>query len=211
MSASPTLFVIDDDPTAREAVRRLADSVDIPTREYPSVEAFLAEYQGEAGCVVTDYRMSGMTGLELQEELSRRGHTLPVIIITSFANTSLTVKAMKGGAVTLLDKPYDDDELWQAIRNAFARDRELREQRQTDEEVRRRLESLTRKEQLVLDRILAGKANKEMAAELDVSLRTIENRRRSVFQKLGAGSVAELVALVLKHQPDPDESDQPGT
>lgn len=200
MPDAPTLFVIDDDPTAREAVRRLADSVDIVTREYPSVEAFLNEYQGEAGCVVTDYRLSGMTGLELQEELGRRGYPLPVIIVTSFANTSLTVKAMKGGAVTLLDKPYDDDELWQAIRNAFARDRELREQRDSDEQVKRRLDSLTPKERLVLERILAGKANKEMAAELDVSLRTIENRRRSVFQKLGAGSVAELVALVLKHQ-----------
>lgn len=206
MSADPTLFVVDDDPTAREAVRRLADSVNIPSRQYSSVEAFLKEYQGEAGCVVTDYRMSGMTGLELQEELSRRGYPLPVIIVTSFANTSLTVKAMKGGAVTMLDKPYDDDELWQAIRNAFAQDREQREQRHSDEQVKRRLESLTTKEKVVLDRILAGKANKEMAAELDVSLRTIENRRRSVFQKLGAGSIAELVALVLRHQHDGDDA-----
>ena len=202
MSEKPTLFVVDDDPTSREAVRRLAESMATTAQEFESVESFLEAYRGEAGCVVSDYRMAGMTGLELQEELAARGHTLPVIIVTNFASTSLTVRAIKSGAVTLLDKPYDDDDLWQAIRNAFAKDAELRERRVVESEVAQRLESLTDKERQVLDRILAGKANKAMASELEVSLRTIENRRRSVFQKLGASSVAELVALVLKHGPD---------
>ena len=201
MTSSPILFIVDDDPTSREAIRRLAASMDTPTREFESVEAFLEHYQDEPGCVVSDYRMNGLTGLELQEELIARGFKIPVIIVTGYAHTSLTVKAIKTGAVTLLDKPYNDDELWQAIRNAFTKDAELRQQRLQEEDVARRLESLTEKERLVLDRILAGKANKTMAAELEVSLRTIENRRRNVFTKLGAGSVAELVALVLHHQP----------
>lgn len=219
MQTKPTLFVIDDDPTSRESIGRLAASMGTPVREFDSAEAFLQQYNEEPGCVVTDYRLSGLTGLELQEKLLERDWQIPVIIVTGYARTTLTVKAMQSGAVTLLDKPYNDDDLWKAIRDAFARDAQMREQRHQEQDVERRLASLTEKERLVLDRILTGKANKAMAAELQVSLRTIENRRRNVFAKLGAGSVAELVAMVLHHRPPaangasmaPDQHDKAGS
>jgi FixJ family two-component response regulator len=110
----------------------------------------------------------------------------------------MTVRAIQNGAVTLLDKPYDDDDLWQAIRNALAADTERRNQRRALAELQQRMESLTNKEREVLELMIQGKANKTMATILDVSLRTIENRRRSIFTKFDANSVAELVALVLQ-------------
>ena len=198
MIEEQTVFVIDDDRQSRDSVSTLVRSMGIAAQEFDSAEAFLATYQDDPGCLVTDYRMRGMSGLELQESLNASGTSLPLIIVTAFARTPVTVQAIKNGAVTMLDKPYDADKLWQAIRTALAEDKERRELQRTQLDARVRLNSLSAKESSVLDLILDGASNKSMASELDVSLRTIENRRRKIFSKMGVDTVAELVAAVLK-------------
>ncbi len=198
MNTEQTVYIVDDERQSRESVRALVLSMGMQAAVFNSAEQFLELYQDEPGCVITDYRMAGLNGIELQEELSRRGCHIPVIVVTAYASTPMTVRAIQNGAVTLLDKPYDDDDLWQAVRNALATDSERRSQLQSKAQLQQRMESLTNKEREVLELMIQGKANKSMASILDVSLRTIENRRRSIFTKFEANSVAELVALVLQ-------------
>ncbi len=177
----------------------LIRSMGLPTASFASGEEFIARYkQDRPGCLITDVRMLGMSGLELQDALKQRGITLPVIVITAHARTRLTVRAMKQGAVTLLEKPYEDDDLWDAVREALKLDEQLRHNHKRREEQRRRLATLTDKEREVLDEILAGHPNKVIARQLDVSLRTVENRRQKVFAKMQANSVAELVQFVME-------------
>ena len=171
-----------------------------PARPFGSGEDFFEQYDGSAGCVVTDYRMVGMNGLEVQKHLTEQGHSIPVIIVTAFARTPMTVQAIQNGAVTLLDKPYSEDDLWSAIREGLTLDEQRRAEKQACAEITSCIASLTEKEKQVLDMIVAGQPNKVMANKLDVSLRTIENRRRTVFTKLKTQTVAELVALVLKQR-----------
>ncbi len=197
---SETVFVIDDEEQSRESVCALVQSMHYTPRSFDSGEAFLEQYDGSAGCVVTDYRMTGMSGLELQESLLAKGHDIPVIIVTAYARTSVTVQAIQKGAVTMLDKPYSEDDLWSAIREGLSLDERRRQEKQARAEVTTRMASLNEKEKNVLELIVAGLPNKVMANKLDVSLRTIENRRRTVFSKLGAQTVAELVALVLNQR-----------
>lgn len=199
-STTSTVFVVDDEQPSRESVCALVQSMHYPTQAFDSAESFLQRYDGGAGCLVTDYRMTGMNGLELQEKLLELGYEIPVVVVTGFARTPVTVQAIQKGAVTMLDKPYSEDDLWSAIREGLVIDEQRREEKQQRADITTRLASLNDKEKQVLDLIVAGQPNKAMANKLDVSLRTIENRRRTVFSKLGAQTVAELVALVLKQQ-----------
>ncbi len=199
-SNAPTVFVIDDEEQSRESVCALVRSMHYAAQAFESGETFFQKYEGSPGCVVTDYRMVGMNGLELQEVLSSKGHDIPVIIVTAYARTAVTVQAIQNGAVTMLDKPYSEDELWSAIREGLALDEQQRGEKLEHAEITSRLASLNEKEKQVLELIVAGQPNKVMASKLDVSLRTIENRRRTVFTKLGTQTVAELVALVLKQR-----------
>jgi FixJ family two-component response regulator len=146
--------------------------------------------------------MLGMSGIELQERLAREGITLSVIVLTAYPDTQTTVRAIKGGAVTLLEKPCRDQELWDAIRAALAGDVEQSRREARLREVRRRLETLTPAETRVLERIVQGDSNKAMARRLGVSVRTIEVRRQRIFQKLDSESVAELVRMYLEAHPD---------
>lgn len=200
MESEATVFVVDDDDEASASVCALVSSMGLKGEPFSSAEAFL-EFcnRGEplAGCLVTDVRMIGMSGIELQEELQRRGIGIPVIVLTAFARTSLTVRAMKGGAVTMLDKPYDDDDLWDAIRDGLKRDADRRAAAAVQQEIQNRLKSLTLSERQVVDLVVAGLPNKAIASQLDVSVRTVENRRRDIFTKMQANSVADLVRLVV--------------
>ncbi|RIK78257.1 MAG: DNA-binding response regulator [Planctomycetota bacterium] len=198
MSDQAVVYVVDDDAQARKAVATLVEAMGLPVQSYGSAEDFLAAYDGRRpACLVTDVRMMGMSGLELQEELIRQGKPMSVIVMTGFANTPGTVRAMKNGALTLLEKPCRDDELWEAIRNGLAADREALAEGQTVDELRRRYATLTAKEREVLKHISAGDANKIVARRMGVSLRTVELHRQSVFQKMGADSLAELVRMVV--------------
>ncbi len=198
MTNEAIVFVVDDDSQSRDAVCALVRSMGVRAEGYSSAEEFLNIYGDQPGCVVADLRMRGLSGVELQEELQRRGMTTPVIILTAHAHTAAVVRAMRNGAVTVLDKPLNEDELWQAVRTALGLDADQRRHRQELAGVRRRFDSLTDKERTVLRMIVAGRPNKAMASSIGASLRTVENRRREVFSKLGVRSVAELVALSLK-------------
>ncbi len=204
-----TVFLVDDDNDSLRAGQNLVDSMRSPHQSFTSAEAFLDSYRGEPGCLVTDYRMPGMNGLELVEELQRTDRPIPFVLVTAYARTPLVVEAMRLGALSVLEKPCNDDELWQVIRQGLSLDAVQREALQQTAHTREKLSSLTHKEQQVLDLVLAGEPNKAMAERLGVSLRTIENRRRNVFQKLEVGTVAELVTAVLTtrqaldHRPTP--------
>ena len=148
---SRLVFVVDDDEDARDSVRVLVNSMGIRAEPYSSAEDFLAGHvEGRSGCLVTDIRMLGMSGIELQERLIEQNISLPVIVLTAYARTRTTVRAMAAGAVTLLEKPYDDEELWDAIRKALARDAQRREGAQRQREIRLRVNHLTPRERAVM-------------------------------------------------------------
>ncbi len=200
-NADSRVFVVDDDSEALASVCALVSSMGLKCQPFESGEAFLSYCDRNAplaGCLVTDVRMVGISGIELQEQLRERRVTIPVIVLTAFARTPLTVRAMQNGALTMLDKPYDDDDLWDAIREGLRRDAEQRAKAAALTQVQEDLESLTPSERQVMDLVVAGLPNKTIAGRLDVSVRTVENRRRAVFSKMNADSVADLVRLVVE-------------
>ena len=211
MSPEVIVHVVDDDPQARRSVCALVRSMGLRAEGYESAEEFLAQYTpGSPGCLVTDVRLLGMSGLELQDELRQREIRLPVIVLTGYARTPLTVRALKAGAVTLLEKPYNTDELWDAIRGALWQDAAARTRAERHEELRRRLASLSASEQAVLELLVAGHTNKAIAQQLGVSLRTVENRRHDILAKMQAASVVDLVRLVIDSGGNGGESSPPG-
>ncbi len=195
----PTVFVVDDDAQARNSVRALVRSMGVHAETYESAEEFLDSFEPpRAGCLVTDLRMLGLSGIELQEKLAAEGISLPVIIITAHAETPLTVRAIKKGAVTVLEKPCRDYELYDAIRDALCMDTETREQSAEQKAFLRKLETLSADEREVLDLMVDGLANKVIARRMNVSVRTVENRRQRIFEKTGTDSLAELVRQVVE-------------
>ncbi len=198
MDQQAAIYIVDDDSQARKSVATLVEAMGLTTYSFDSAESFLDAYDGRRpACLVTDLRMLGMSGLQLQEELLARGVSLPVIVITGYATTPGTVRAMRNGALTLLEKPCHDDELHDAIQTALAADRHALELARSRAEIRRRFDSLTEKEREVLNLVAAGDANKVVARKLSVSLRTVELHRQSVFLKMAADSLAELVRMVV--------------
>jgi len=194
-----TVFVVDDDEPSRKSVAALVRSMGVAVRDFASAEEFLAALEPDwRGCVVTDVRMVGLSGLELQQELRRRGAALPVIVMTAYPRTATTVQAMRAGAVTVLDKPYAEDDLWDAIRKALATAQETQRRLARRAELEARLARLTPDERAVMDLLVAGWANKQIAARRDIGLRTVEARRHQVHVKMGAGSLAELVRLAVE-------------
>jgi FixJ family two-component response regulator len=203
MCPEPTIFVVDDDALARQSVCALAESMGVRAEAFASAEEFLNQYvEGREGCLVTDFRMPGMSGVELQEVLLQRRIFLPTIVLTAYARTPVTVRAVKAGAVAVLDKPCPDNDLWDAIRLALAKDAAERAKHAHRQAIVARLDQLNPVERLVLNMIVAGATNKAIAAELDVSVRTIENRRKDLFAKMQAESVAHLIRLVIESSAD---------
>lgn len=191
-------FVVDDDEGARKSVCALVESMGLCAEAFASAEEFLDCYiPGRPGCLVTDLRMTGMSGLELQEELAKRGVFLPLILLTAHARTPITVRAVKEGAVSVLDKPYMEDDLWDAIRAALAKDDAERKNVRAKQAVHARLDQLTPLEKKVLSLIVQGQPNKVIAKELDISVRTVANRRAEILAKTGVASNAELIRLVV--------------
>ncbi len=199
MTSEPTVFVVDDDQLARESVCALVQSMGVSAEAFPSAEDFLEHYVDDrAGCLVTDVRMMGMSGLELQDKLQELRIRLPVVVMTAYAKTPLTVRAMQNGAVTLLEKPCEENELWDAIRKALARDAKSRDAHERREAHRRRVGGLTPVQRQVMNSIVAGKSNKQIAAELNIGVRAVEARRSEVFNQMQANSLADLVRLALE-------------
>lgn len=198
MSNQAKVYVVDDDQQAAKAVLTLVQTMGLEAISFPSAEEFLEAYDGHRpACLVTDVRMLGMSGLELQEKLNSLGINISVVVLTAYANTNTTVRAMRNGALTLMEKPCDDDLLWESIRTGIATDQENWESEQRTSSIQERLELLTPKEREVLEYIVAGNANKVIANRLDVSVRTVENHRQKIFQKMKADSLAELVRMAL--------------
>ena len=154
-----------------------------------------------AGCIVLDVRMPGMSGLELYEKMNLRRCTLPVIFITGHGDVPMAVSALKKGAVDFIEKPFNDKELLRVIGQCLERERATREQRQREGEAARRLAGLTEREREVMDLVLAGKLNKQIADVLNISIKTVEVHRARIMDKMGVRSVAELVQAVLPHRP----------
>jgi FixJ family two-component response regulator len=195
---TPKVLVVDDDAGVRNAMRVLLKSVGLDSASYGSAQEFLAAYDSaQPGCLLLDIRMPGMSGLELQQQLNLRGAVIPVIFMTGHGDIPMAVEAMQHGAFDFLQKPFRDQDLIDRIQKAIAKDAELRKSLGEHERIRRRLESLTPREREVLDLMTQGKQNKAVAQALDVSPRTIEIHRARVMQKMEAGSIAELVRMML--------------
>lgn len=198
MESDPTVFIVDDEPAARASMAALVSSHGLPVKTFASAEEFLTAYDpAERGCLITDVRMPGMNGLELQQRLQQKSATLPVIVITGFADIPLAVRAMQSGAVTFLEKPCADKELWQSLQAALDSEEQADGDRRYRADIIARRASLGPPEMDVLTRMLAGKPNKQIAAELGCGLRTVELRRATIMKKMKAESLPELVRLVL--------------
>ena len=193
---SPTVFIVDDDAAIRFAMQALMDSVNLSHEIFASADEFLEKIGDQRpGCLVLDIRMPGLGGLELQEELIKRGNTLPIIFITGHGDVPMAVEAMQKGAVDFIQKPFRDQELLDRIREALATDEERREAQQQHAEVATRLDRLTNREREVFDLVVTGKPNKVIAYELGVSQRTVEIHRARVMEKMQARSLADLVKM----------------
>jgi FixJ family two-component response regulator len=196
--SSRVVFLVDDDEPSRISIGLLIKSMGLEVQSYKSAEEFLAAYQvGHRGCLVTDLRMMGMSGLELLERIARLEFPLPTVVVTAYARTPHTVRAVKAGAVTVLEKPYKDDELWDAVRLALAEETRAYSVYQRRQEIRSRLARLTVDEGRVMEHILQGVPNKAIAQSYGISVRTVESRRRAIFSKMQAGSLPELVRMAI--------------
>jgi two-component system response regulator FixJ len=198
LASSDIVHVIDDDADVRQSLAFLLSTVGLAVRVHESATAFLELLPDvQDGCIVTDVRMPGVDGIELQRRLRAGGNTIPVIVITGHGDIALAVEAMKAGAVDFIEKPFDDEVLIGAIRTALARRAGDRERDAQAAEARDRLDTLSERERQVLEGLVAGKANKIIAHELDISARTVEIYRANVMTKMQADSLSALVRKAI--------------
>ena len=189
-----TVFIVDDDAAVCDSIQELVESVGLRAETYASGQAFLDHYQLErSGCLVLDVRMAEMSGLVLQEKLNALGAGIPVIIITGHADVPMAVHALKAGAIDFVQKPYRNQLLLDSINSALAMDAISRRSLDESQNHDRQLATLTKREQEVLDKLLAGSISKQIARELEISTRTVEAHRQNLLRKLGVGSVKELM------------------
>ena len=193
----PKAHIIDDDDAARDALAFMLSTADVPVERYPSAQAFLAAARTVAGCVVTDVRMPEMDGLELVHQLKALGVVLPVIVMTGHGDVPLAVEAMKAGVIDFIEKPFDDELMLSAIHRAMAVGGEDAQRQSERAQVLERLAGLSGREREVLDGLVAGKANKVIAYDLDISPRTVEIYRANLMTKMHAGSLSELVRMAM--------------
>ncbi|MBI3057475.1 MAG: response regulator transcription factor [Betaproteobacteria bacterium] len=186
----PLVYVVDDDEALRDSLRWLLESAGHRVATCASAEAFLATYAAEqGGCVLLDIRMPGMSGLQLQDELKRRGHAIPIVFITGHGDVPMAVNAVKKGAFEFIEKPFNAQALLVLIDHALDIDAKARR-------AAARFGRLTKREREVMDCIVAGKRNQDIAAELSISIKTVEAHRAAVMWKMGVDSLAGLVKLV---------------
>lgn len=197
-----TVVVVDDDRDSRDSIAALVAQAGLSTETYASAEDFLAaRIPQRPACIVADVRMLGMSGLEMMERLNERGVRVPIILVTAHADTPTIVKGMKLGAMTALDKPCRESELWDAIAAALQEDSTRLEADRQLRELEQRMQQLTADEEEVLRLLVTGESNKSIARTLEIGLRTVESRRHSISAKLGANSLADLVRIVVATRP----------
>jgi FixJ family two-component response regulator len=191
-----TVFVVDDDPAVREALQSLLRSVGLRVELFDSVSAFLAAKKPDVpSCLVLDVRLPGQSGLEFQDELQTENIGLPIIFITGHGDIKMSVRAMKAGAVEFLTKPFRDQELLDAIHLAISQDRTRRRRNARLIALRKSLASMSPREREVMTFVVAGRRNKEIAAEIGVSEVTVKAHRAQVMRKMGAASLADLIRM----------------
>ena len=194
--ADPIVFVVDDDPLIRDGLRSLIKSVGLHVETFGSSREFMQRKPPDApGCLVLDVRLPGLSGLDLQRELNESNIRIPIIFMTGHGDIPMSVRAMKNGALEFLTKPVRGQDLLDAVQQAIARDRAARQERAKMADLRTRFDSLTPREREVLDLIVAGLLNKQIAGELNIEEVTIKTHRAHIMQKTHAESLAHLVRM----------------
>jgi len=195
----PVVFIVDDDSSVRRSLERLVRSVGLTAKSFASAKEFLQSGHGkETGCLVLDMRMPEVSGLELQEKMTRAGILLPIIFISGHATVPMSVRAMKAGALDFLQKPFDEQDLLEAVYRALDRCRQAREEHHEMETLRVRVRSLTPKEYEVFTCVITGMPNKNIADRLATAEKTVKVHRAAIMKKMGAESVAALVRMAEK-------------
>ncbi len=196
METDAMVFVVDDDAPMRESLRNLIRSVGLRVEIFSSAQEFLESNRPEMpSCLVLDVRLPGLSGLDLQRRTTEAGMEIPIIFITGYGDIPMTVRAIKAGAVEFLSKPFRDQDLLDAIQLALERDRKARDQRASLEVLRSRFARLTPREREVMARVVVGLLNKQVGAQLGMSETTVKIHRHQVMEKMGAGSLPELVRM----------------
>ena len=199
VEAEPIVFIVDDDDSVRKSLARLITSVGLKVETFSSANAFLKRdpYDGPA-CLVLDIRMPGLSGLDLQTELAKAERTLSIVFISGHGNIPMSVQAIKAGAVDFLEKPFEEQDLLDAVHLAIQKDRAAKEKLDELREIQERVESLTPREREVFALVVTGMLNKQIAFEMGISEKTIKVHRARVMQKMQAESLADLVRLAEK-------------
>jgi RNA polymerase sigma factor (sigma-70 family) len=201
MTEAPVVFVVDDDPSVRSGVTLLLSTVGLQTETFDSAASFLRKRLPDVtSCLVLDVRLPGLSGLDFQRELAARNIRIPIVFLTGHGDIPMSVRAMKAGAVEFLTKPFRDQDLLDAVRVALDRDRASREQEKEIADVQRRFDSLTSREQEVVSMVVAGKLNKQIAAQLGTAENTVKVQRSRAMEKMQANSLAELITMIQKLQ-----------
>ncbi|MEI8399594.1 MAG: response regulator transcription factor [Alcaligenaceae bacterium] len=193
-----TVYIVDDDEAVRDSLRWLLEANNYRVRAYASAEAFLAEYdEQQPGVLIVDVRMPGMSGLELQEQLIARKSTMPVVFITGHGDIPMAISTMKKGAVDFLEKPFDETALREIVGRMFEQANQRLTQAKAVRQHEAMLARLTSREQQVLERIVAGRLNKQIADDLGISIKTVEAHRANIMEKLQVTTVADLMKVAL--------------
>ena len=193
-----TVFVVDDDEAVRDSLRWLLEANGYNVQCFASAESFLESYQpSQIACLILDVRMQGMSGLELQEKLIALQSTLPIIFVTGHGDVGMAVSTMKKGASDFIEKPFDEAELLPLVETMLARARDENSEAAVHRVSAERLAKLTAREQQVLERIIAGRLNKQIADDLGISIKTVEAHRANIMEKLSVNTVADLLRLAL--------------